>query len=102
MTTYSTAIATPAAAVVTSLASAIASAQALSTAMAPGSGGALSGAGAFLAGCTLGNLATNTGGWKMNVGEVRELLAVAQADLSSANQKFVMISALLSNIGTLD
>jgi hypothetical protein len=102
LTTYSTAISTPAAAVVTSLASAIASAQTLSVAMAPGSGGALTGAGAFFAGCTLGNLATSTTGWRMNAREMGELLAVAQSDLSSANQKFVMISSMLASIGTLD
>jgi hypothetical protein len=102
MTTYSTAVATPAAGIVTALATAVSDAQALSIALAPGTGGALTGAGAFLAGCTLNNLATNTTGWKMNVGEMRAAVAVLQASLSVANQQAVIISNLLASIGSLD
>jgi hypothetical protein len=102
MTTYSTAVATPAAGIVTALATAVSDAQALSIALAPGTGGALTGAGAFLAGCTLNNLATSTTGWKMNAGDMRDAVAELQAALSVANQKAVVISNLLSSIGTLD
>jgi|SRR5450755_4448646 hypothetical protein len=102
MTTYATAISTPAAGIVTALATAISDAQALSIALAPGTGGALTGAGAFLAGCTLNGLATSTTGWKMNAGDMRNAVADLQAALSVANQKAVVISNLLSSIGTLD
>jgi hypothetical protein len=102
MTTYATAISTPAAGIVTALATAISDAQALRIALAPGTGGALTGAGAFLAGATLNGLATSTTGWKMNAGDMREAVADLQASLSIANQKAVVISNLLSSIGTLD
>jgi hypothetical protein len=102
MTTYATAVSTPAAGIVTALATAITDVQALSTALAPGTGGALTGAGAFLAGCTLNNLATSTTGWKGNIGDLRQAVVDLQQSLSVANQKAVAISALLSNIGTLD
>ena len=102
MTSYASAISTPAAGIVTALATAVSDAQALSIALAPGTGGALTGAGAFLAGCTLSGLATSTTGWKMNAGDMRGAVADLQASLSIANQKAVAISALLSNIGTLD
>jgi len=59
MTSYASAISTPAAGIVTALATAVSDAQALSIALAPGTGGALTGAGAFLAGCTLSGLATS-------------------------------------------
>ena len=102
MTTYATAIATPAAGIVAALATAVSDAQALSIALAPGTGGALTGAGAFLAGCTLNGLATSTTGWKMNAGDMRNAVSDLQAALSVANQKAVVISNLLSSIGTLD
>ena len=102
MTTYSTAISTPAAGIVTALATAITDVQALSIALAPGSGGALTGAGAFLAGCTLNGLATSTTGWKMNAGDMRNAVADLQAALSVANQKATVISNMLAAIGTLD
>jgi hypothetical protein len=102
MTTYATAISTPAAGIVTALATAVADAQALSIALAPGSGGALTGAGAFLAGCTLNNLATNTSGWKMNAGDMRVAVATLQNTLSVAAQQAIVISNLLASIGTLD
>jgi len=38
----------------------------------------------------------------MNAGDMRGAVADLQASLSIANQKAVAISALLSNIGTLD
>jgi hypothetical protein len=94
MTSYASAVASPAAGIVTALATAITDAQALSIALAPGSGGALTGAGAFLAGCTLNGLATNTSGWKMNAGDMRDAVADLQASLSVANQKAVIISNL--------
>jgi hypothetical protein len=102
MTTYSTAISTPAAGIVTALATAITDVQALSIALAPGTGGALTGAGAFLSGCTLNGLATSTTGWKMNAGDMRNAVADLQASLSIANQKATVISNMLASIGTLD
>jgi hypothetical protein len=102
MTSYATAITTNAAGIVTALATAVADAQALSVAMAPGVGGSLTGAGAFLAGCTLNGLATSTTGWKMNAGDMREAVAQLQQSLSIANQQAIVISNLLANIGTLD
>jgi hypothetical protein len=102
MTSYASAISTPAATIVSSLATAVSNAQSLSTALAPGTGGALTGAGAFLAGCTLNGLATSTTGWKMNAGDMRNAVSDLQAALSVANQKAVAISNLLSSIGTLD
>jgi hypothetical protein len=102
MTSYATAVSTNAAGIVTALATAITDVQALSTALAPGTGGALTGAGAFMAGCTLNNLATSTTSWKTNIGDIREAVVDLQQSLSVANQKAVAISALLSNIGTLD
>jgi hypothetical protein len=102
MTTYSTAITTPAATIVSSLATAVSNAQSLSTALALGTGGALTGAGAFLAGCTLNNLATNATGWKMNAGDMRVAVADLQAALSIANNKATAINSMLSAIGNLD
>jgi hypothetical protein len=102
MTTYATAISTPAAGIVTALATAVSDAEALGIALAPGSGGALTGAGAFLAGCTLNNLATNTSSWKSNAADMRIAVAELQASLSVANQQAVVISNLLASIGTLD
>jgi hypothetical protein len=95
MTTYATNISTPAAAIVTALATAVTNAQTLSINLAPSSS-------AFLAGTTLGNLATSATSWKGNIGDMRVAVADLQASLSVANQKAVAISALLSNIGTLD
>jgi hypothetical protein len=102
MTTYSSAVATPAAGIVTALATAVSDAQALSIALVPGTGGALTGAGAFLAGCTLNNLATSTTSWKCNAGEMRAAVADLQNSLSVANQKATVISNMLASIGTLD
>jgi hypothetical protein len=102
MTTYATAISTPAAGIVTALATAITDVQALATALAPGVGGAPSAAGAFLAGCTLSGLATSTTSWKIDAGEMRGAVAQLQQSLSVANQQAVVISNLLANIGTLD
>jgi hypothetical protein len=102
MTTYATSISTPAAGIVTALATAMADAQALGTALAPGTGGPLTGAGAFLAGCTLNNLATNTSSWKSNAADMRVAVAELQANLSVAAQQAAAISSLLSSIGSLD
>jgi hypothetical protein len=102
MTTYASAISTPAAGIVTALTTAVSDAQALSIALAPGTGGALTGAGAFLAGATLNGLATSTTGWKMNAGDMRNAVADLQASLSIANQKATAISNMLASIGTLD
>ena len=95
MTTYATNIVTPSAAIVTALATAISNAATLHTNLTPSSS-------AFLAGTTLGNLATSTTSWKLNIGDMRVAVADMQDSLSIANQKAVAISALLSNIGTLD
>jgi hypothetical protein len=95
MTTYSTNVTTPAAGIVTALATAITDAQNLSSNLAPSGS-------SFLAGTTLGNLATSTTSWKCDVGDMRVAVADLQAALSVANQKAVAISALLGNIGTLD
>jgi hypothetical protein len=102
MTSFSTAVASPAAGIVTALATAVSDAQALSIALAPGTGGALTGAGAFLAGCTLNNLATNTSGWKMNAADMRVAVAELQDTLSVAGQQATVISNMLASIGTLD
>jgi hypothetical protein len=95
MTTYATNITTPAAGIVTALATAITDAQTLSINLAPSGS-------SFLAGTTLGNLATSTTSWKENIGDMRVALAAAIQSLSVANQQFVVISNLLSSIGTLD
>jgi hypothetical protein len=95
MTTYATNVTTPAAGIVTALATAISNAQTLSINLAPSGS-------SFLAGTTLGNLATSTTSWKENIGDMRVAVADLQASLSVANQKAVAISALLSAIGTLD
>jgi hypothetical protein len=102
MTTYSTAVATPAAGIVTALATAVSDAAALGIALAPGSGGALTGAGAFLAGCTLNGLASSTTGWKMNAGDMREAVATLQNTLSVAAQQALASSNMAASSGTLD
>ena len=102
MTSYASAISTPAAGIVTALATAVSDAQALSIALAPGTGGALTGAGAFLSGCTLAGLASSTTGWKMNAADMRVAVAELQASLSVAAQQATVISNLLSSIGALD
>jgi hypothetical protein len=95
MTTYATNIVTPSAAIVTALATAISNAATLHTNLTPSSS-------AFLAGTTLGNLATSTTSWKSNIGDMRSALDAAMNDLSRANQKFVTIANLLAGIGGLD
>jgi hypothetical protein len=102
MTSYATAISTPAAGIVTALSTAVSDAQALSIALAAGTGGALTGAGAFLAGCTLNGLASSTTGWKMNAGNMREDVATLQNTLSVAAQQALAISNMAASIGTLD
>jgi hypothetical protein len=91
MASYATNISTPAAAVVTALATAVSNANTLRINMGPG-----------LPGTTLNNLATSTKSWQSDIGDLRTTLADAINNLSAANQQFVAISALLASIGTLD
>ena len=91
MASYATNITTPAAAIVTALATATANAATLHTNLSAG-----------LPGTTLNNLATSTTSWRENVGDMRVALDTAMSNLSVAAQQFAVISALLANIGTLD
>jgi hypothetical protein len=91
MTNFATNISGVAASIVTSLQSAQSNAATLSVNMGPN-----------FPGTTLGNLATSTLSWRMNVGDLRVSLAQAIYDLSVATQKFVTISNLLTGIDSND
>jgi hypothetical protein len=91
MTNFATNISGVAASIVTSLQSAQSNAATLATNMGPN-----------FPGTTLGNLATSTLGWRMNVADLRVALNVAINDLSRATQEFTTISNLLSSIDSND
>ena len=97
MATFNTNIVVPAAAIVTSLASATTNAQALAGALAGSGSGNTFGNPVT----TLGTLANSTTNWRYNLAEMAELLASAQSDLSVAQQKFTVISSMIASIGAL-